>query len=131
MNNKMRKWSIRAGIILPVLLILGLATATQWSALRSQTNTNPPNGAQGQNRKLSKLDMETVPLVDYDGPQTNDPERQSKNHRHGGVISFFEKAYRGGESVLIYRWEGGLSALPVDGRDSGGLGKVVGAQALL
>ncbi len=131
MNNKMRKWSIRAGIILPVLLILGLATATQWSALRSQTNTNPPNGAQGQNRKLSKLDMETVPLVDYDGSQTNDPERQSKNHRHGGVSGFVEKAYRGEESVLINDWEVGLPALPVDRSDSVVLGKVVGAQAFL
>jgi hypothetical protein len=75
--------------------------------------------------------METVPLVDYDGPQTNDPQRQSKNQRHGGVSGFVEKAYRGEESVLINDWEVGLPALPVDRSAAIVLGKVVGAEAHL
>ncbi len=131
MNNKIGNWRLKAGIILPLLLILVAAAATQWSALRSQTETNPGTSAQSKNRKLSKLDMETVPLVDYDAPQSADLERQSKNRRHGGISGFVEKTYRGGESVLINDWEVGLPALPVDRSDAIVLGKVVGAQAYL
>ncbi len=130
MNSKRSNWRIKAGLVFPFLLILVLAAA-QWSALHSQSETNEIKSAQNKNRKLSKLNPDTVPVVDYNASQATDSGRQKKNRRHGGVSGFVDKSYKGGESVLTNDWEVGLPALPVDRSDAILIGRVIDAQAYL
>src|SRR2546423_9492994 len=100
----------------PILFLLITAIVASIVAASLQFASRSRDGQQdAQNRKLSKVNPEGIPLVDYEGGKSFESKgRKAKNARHNGQNGFVENVYRGGEVVLINDWEVGLSALPID-----------------
>src|SRR5207245_393208 len=116
-KNKFRNGAI-------ILTLAGVALGSGMLLGRPQSRQEP-------NPIKSKLDRDSVPVVDYSINRAETLSRQAKNKRYNGHNGFVEAEFHGEDAVVVNDWDMYLPALPVAQSDLVVTGRVGRASAHL
>lgn len=113
---------------LRIIFILAALAAT---ALTSGILLGRNQATRQQKPLSSKLDRESVPVVDYEARKSENSNRKAKNRRHNGHKGFVHERYPGTDAVTFNDWEIYVPALPASQSDAIVIGIVERSEAYL